>query len=301
MIPSIYEMLLPIMKLLEDDKPHKIRDVIRDLAKQFEVTDQERRKLTPVAKRGVFYVRVLWAVSTLRNTELLQNIEMGVFKITARGHEILKKNPDKIDRQYLSQFPKYQDFVNKKSLVLEQPISDVDETVSPIETIEEKYLELEKDLNNELLAKVKNMSPFVFEDLVTKLLTAMGYGFPEEGQHARKTRDGGIDGVINQDELGLEKIYLQAKRWSDSNVGIDDIHKFVGALHDKHAKKGVFITTSAFTQDAKDSAKNSDVNIILIDGEVLTKLLYNNNLGVITSKTYEIKKIDQDFFDENSI
>ena len=301
MIPPYYDMLLPIMEILVDNKLHTIREVIECLANKFMITREDRRKLTPVGKRSVFYTRVMWSVSTLRHAEILQNTERGVFKLTDRGRKVLEQKPNKIDHRFLLQFHEYQDFIyrNRSTNVQEPDPSNI-ETVSPIETIEDKCIELERDLYNELLSKVKNISPFVFENLVAKLLTAMGYGFPEEGKHTKQTRDGGIDGVISQDELGLEKIYFQAKRWNNNNVGIVDIHRFIGALHTQHAKKGVYITTSVFTLDAQQSVKDSGDNIALIDGDTLAKLLYKNNLGVAVSKTYTTKKIDEDFF-ENDI
>ena len=287
------------MKILDDNDPHKIKDVIEELAIQFKLTDEEKYKLTSIGKRRVFDTRVMWAVSTLRNTGCLQNIERGVFNITSRGREILKNNPDKIDPKYLLRFQEYRDFIKRERPRNTDQTNSNDNEVSPTEIIEEKYLEIKQDLQNELLSKIKKILPNEFENLVEKLLTAMDYGIPEEGIHKNRTRDGGIDGIISQDKLGLEKIYLQAKRWNDTSVGVDEIHKFVGALSDKHGKKGVFITTSTFTAEAIKSAKQSNVNVRLISGEELTELLYSNNLGVNESKTYTIKKIDQDFFDEN--
>lgn len=287
------------MKILDDGDQHTVKDVIKELSIQFELTDEERRKLTPIGKRRVFDTRVMWAVSTLRNTGCLKNIERGVFNITSRGREVLKDNPNKIDSKYLSRFQEYRDFIKKEKPNNTERLNSDDNEVSPTEIIEEKYLEIKQDLQNELLLKIKEISPYEFESLVTKLLTAMGYGFPEDGRHNNKTRDGGIDGIISQDKLGLEKIYLQAKRWNNAPVGVDEIHKFVGVLSSEHGKKGVFITTSTFTDDAIKSAKQSNVNVRLISGGELTELLYSNNLGVNESKTYTIKKIDQDFFDEN--
>ena len=255
MIPSTEEMLLPIMILLSDNKPHKIKEVVDSLAKQFNISTKERLKLTPVAKRGVFYTRVLWAVSTLRNSGLLENIEKGVFKITQRGSKVIKDKPQKIDRKFLSQFIEYRNFVKQdKSKNMTESKNNTDIT-SPIETIENSYIEIEQDLQNELLRKVKKISPFVFQELINELFTAMGYGLPKDDSQ-NKTRDGGIDGIISKDELGLERVCVQAKRW-ENKVGAPVIRDFIGALHTKHAKKGAIITTSVFTKDAIKSAKRA--------------------------------------------
>ena len=298
LIPSVDDLLLPIMKLLEDGNIHTIRDVINDMGELATLTDEEKHQLTPVGKRSVFSTRIMWAVSTLRNSRLLENTQRGEFKITKRGSLALRQKPDKIDRKFLLQYPEFRNFI-KKNLISDSKQLDQNDKISPIEIIEKKCMQLEEDLCNDLLSKIKNMHSYAFENLVVKLLVKMGYGFTEnKGKHIQKTHDGGIDGVINQDELRLEQIYIQAKRWNTSSVGVDKVHSFIGALSSNHAKKGVLMTTSYFTQDAKKAVENIEVRVVLIDGEELTKLLYKNNMGVTTSNEYFVKKIDQDFFDE---
>jgi len=299
MIPDTTTIQLPVLKLLEDKNPHKVRDVVEFIANHFDVTEEEREQLTPVGKRSTFDTRVLWAVSQLRNAGLLENIERGVFKITERGLDVLKRNPKKIDNKILSQFQEFRKFVGTdKEKTSKQPSLTTAESISPIEILEQNYKKLKQDLIQEILSQIKRVSPFTFEKIVVKLLTTMGYGGPlEDGQVTQRTRDGGVDGVINEDELGLGKIYVQAKRWSD-NVGEPEIHRFVGALDGKNAKKGIFIITSSFTPDAiKYREKISGKDVVLIDGNQLAELLFKYNLGVFPLNIYEIKKIDSEFFE----
>lgn len=304
MIPAFHETIRPILELLADKKLHRLKDVVDHVATHFEVSKKERSELTPVGKRGKFYIRVAWAVSTLRNIGFLENTEIGMFKITEKGEkklDILIKDPNMSGSDFLSQFPEYRQFIGKQDAGSEPQDSGGGE-ISPQELIDKNYLILEANLHEELLSKIKNMDAYVFQNLVSEVLVAMRYGFPDSGTVTTKGKDGGIDGIINQDELGLDKIYLQAKKWSTSSVGKDEIAKFVGALSDKATKKGVFITTSKFTKDAKAFAKNNPtISVVLIDGQELAKLMHKYNLGVTDSKIYTIKKFDQDFFDEYGI
>lgn len=298
-------MIRPTLQLLEDGELYKPKDVANTLMKYFAISEEEKLEVTPVGRKGKFYTRMMWAISTLRNTGLLENTERGVFKITQKGSEklnVLKNNPGMSGSDFLSQLPEYQDFLNRnKNEDLEQPGFDDEDKLSPQELIDKNHLMLETALHDELLSKIKSMDPFDFQNLVSEVLTSMGYGFPSKEQ-LPKTRDAGIDGIINQDELGLDKIYLQAKRWDANSVGRDEIQKFVGALSDRATTKGVFITTSAFTADARSFAKqHSNFNIVLVDGQELAKLMCKYNLGVINYKTYTVKKLDYGFFDEGNI
>jgi restriction system protein len=231
---------------------------------------------------------------------LLQNVERGIFKITEQGLDVLKKNPKKIDNKILTQFQEYKKFIGlDKEKSTKESFSQVNEKISPIEILEQNYKRLKQDLIQDILSHVQRVSPFTFEKIVVKLLIMMGYGGPlEDGKVTQKTRDGGIDGIINEDELGLGKIYIQAKRWKDS-ISEPAIHQFVGALDGKNAKKGIFITTSNFTSDAiKYSERIIGKDIVLIDGNQLAELLFKHDLGVFPSSVYEIKKIDSEFFEE---
>ncbi len=305
LIPVFHKMIRPILELLADKELHRLKEVVNHLAAHFEISEEERLELTPVGKRGKFYIRVAWAISTLRNIGLLENTEIGVFKITKKGDQkrnILIRNPNMSGFNFLSQFPEYRNFLHRnRDTGSETQDSDGDE-LSPQELIDKNFLILETNLHDELLSEINDMDPYAFQRLVSTVLTAMRYGSPDLETDLPKTRDGGIDGIINQDELGLEKIYLQAKRWRTNRVSKDEIQKFMGALSDKATKKGVFITTSKFTRDAKDFAKsNANFSVVLIDGQKLAKLMDKYNLGVTNSKTYTIKKFDQDFFDEYNI
>lgn len=300
LIPDINSIQLSVLKILEDKKHHKIRDVIEDVAKEHDVSETERQKLTPVAKRSAFDVRVMWAVSQLRHAVLLENSERGVFKITDRGLEVLSKNPKTVNNKILSQFSEFRSFRGRENDSSDQVSSTkAQEKESPIEVLEHSYKKLKQDIIEDILSTIKNRSPFSFENLVVKLLIKMGYGGPlNEGMVTKKTRDGGIDGVIKEDELGLGKIYVQAKRW-DRVIGEPDIQKFVGALDGQNAKKGIFITTSHFSPDSlKYSEKIIGKDIVLVDGKELSELLFEHNLGVSIHESYEIKKLDIEFFDD---
>jgi restriction system protein len=298
MIPDTTQIQLPVLKLLEDKKSHKIRDVVEKMANHFKITEEERTQLTPVGKRPTFDTRVLWAVSQLRNAGLLENTERGIFKITQRGLVVLKENPTKIDNQLLRKFPEFLQFLGlDKETTAYQRMEKSDK--SPIEILEYNYKKLKQDLMQEVLNQLQKCSPYAFEKIVLGLLLKMGYGGKSQvGYVTKKTRDGGIDAVIKEDELGLGRIYVQAKKWKDS-VREPEIHKFVGALDGKNAKKGIFITTGQFTQDALNyKEKIVGKEIVLIDGGQLADLLFTYNLGVFAYEIYEIKKLDVEYFEE---
>ncbi len=297
MIPDISSIQLSVLKILEDKKSHKIRDVVENIAHEYAVSENEREKLTPVGKRPAFYTRVVWAVSQLRNAVLLENLERGVFKITKRGLDVLLKNPKTVDNKLLSQFPEYRNFIGIDKDNSDQILSKEQEKKSPIEVLEYNYKKLKQDTIEDILSTIKKIPPFSFEHLVVELLLKMGYGgLLNEGMVTKKTRDGGIDGIIKEDELGLGKIYVQAKRWG-SVVSEPNVHTFVGALDGQNAKKGIFITTSHFSPDAlKYSEKITGKDVVLINGNELAELLFEHNLGVSVHETYEVKKLDSDFF-----
>lgn len=301
MIPDTTSIQLVLLKLLEDEKSYKIRNVVEEIAKNFHITEADREQLTPIGKRRTFDTRVLWAVSQLRNAGLLQNVDRGIFKITQRGLVLLKEKPKKIDNKLLMQFQEFREFVGlDKQKISKDFISRISEKISPIEILEQNYKELKQNSLREILLQVQSISPFTFEKLVVKLLITMGYGGKlESGQVTKKTRDGGIDGIINEDELGLGKIYIQAKQWkNDKHVTEPELHKFIGALHGKNAKKGIFLTTSDFTFDAIKYSETVGIDLALINGTKLADLLFKYNLGVFSAHVYEIKKLDSEFFDE---
>lgn len=300
MIPSKNKISLSILQLIVDKQPHQIREVTDEIAKHFDLSEKERQELTAVAKRPKFDVRVRWAVSELRNAALLENLKLGIFKITPRGLNELKKNPKKIDAKFLMQFPEYRKFVGitESGKISESSKEYEKPEISPIEILEENYEILNRDLKKQILSEIKQISPFTFENLVVELLLKMGYGgFVKKGIVTKKTRDGGIDGVIKADELGLNKIYIQAKRWN-TDVGKPEIQKFVGALSEENADKGIFITTSGFRKNVKDLRGPYQNKIVLLDGNKLAEFMIKYDLGVISSQKYEIKRLDSGFFEE---
>ena len=234
----------------------------------------------------------------MQKAGLIEATRRGHFRITARGNEILNKKPQKIDNKLLSQFPEFVEFQGKKKPKKE---NDTSASETPIESISIHFEQIRAALASELLDRVKKCSPRFFERLVILLLVRMGYGgsLKDAGQAVGRTGDGGIDGVIREDKLGLDNIYIQSKRWTDKPVGSPDIDQFAGALSKKKATKGIFITTSAFTRDALASVREYSSRIILIDGIMLADYMIDYNAGVSIGSTYEIKKMDSDFFEED--
>lgn len=298
-IPDYQTIMLPLLRLLEDNQEHSLRQTIDTLGEHFNLTPGERKQLLPSGQKAVFNNRVGWAVTYLRKTALLETTQRGIFRITTRGLDILQKNPRKIDRKLLEQFEEYRTFVNAGR---EKPTEHEETAISsktPEDILADAYLTLRNDLAKDLLEQIKANPPSLFENIVIDLLLKMNYGGgrDEAGKAIGKTGDGGIDGIIKEDRLGLDVIYVQAKRW-DGTVGRPEIHKFAGALQGKHARKGIFITTSNFSREAIEFASGIENKIVLIDGNQLAQLMIEHNVGVSTQANYEIKKIDLDYFTE---
>lgn len=220
-------------------------------------------------------------------------------KITERGIKLLNQSPSEINVKFLKQFPEFVQFISPKkdNNDFEQGIEEILDT-TPQESIEFGYQKIRKDLEIDLLNRVKSCSADFFERLLVDLLVKMGYGGSrrDAGKAIGKSGDGGIDGIIKEDKLGLDIVYIQAKRWDNTVVGRPEIQKFVGALHGQRARKGVFITTSKFSQEAREYVSVIDSKIVLIDGQQLAQFMIDNNVGVSTVSTYEIKKLDSDYF-----
>ena len=290
-------MTLPLLKLLEDGHTHTKHEVMEKLKIHFSVTDEEWKELVPSKTRRKFDVRILWAVSQLRHALLLKNIRLGEFKITDRGLKVLAKNPKKLDNKFLKQYVEYREFLGlEKNLVHTKSQTSIDD--SPLEIFEESYEKMMNILSDEILGLVKRCTPDAFERLVVQLVVKIGYGGTVEdaGKALGKSGDEGIDGVIKDDELGLEKIYIQAKN-QKSKVGSPKIQEFVGALHGKKANKGIFITSGEFTENAQDySNKIDNKKVVLIDENTLARYMLRYDLGVLTTNTFKIKKVDLDFF-----
>ena len=301
MIPDWQDICKPFLEMLSDDKPHHInKELVPRLADYFNLTPEER---TQTLKSGDFRFRnrVWWARYELFDAKLIESPQKGFVKITERGRKVLKEDPAKIDKVYLMQFPEHRE-ANKISPEPPPEESKIPwDEVNPEEVIQEGEEILNNKLKKDLLSKILNMSPTSFERLVLEVITKMGYGGPSDEYklHMGKSGDEGIDGIIKQDLLGLDKVYLQAKRWVGS-VGRQEIQKFVGALHGQGAKKGIFITTSSFTNDAKSYAERElkDMTVVLIDGDTLVDHMISFDIGVQGKYVVRIKKVDDDYFEE---
>lgn len=302
MIPDYQTIMLPLLQLLSDKQEHKYRDLIEKLAVMFQLSDEERKKLLTSGNQAIFDNRVGWAKTYLKKAGLLDSPRRATFVITNLGCETLNKNLDKIDVKYLRQFPIFLEFQNSSrgdNSSQEEPVPQELNEQTPEENFDTIYQRIRKSLASELLEKVVELPPSFFERLVIELLVKMGYGgsIKDAGKAIGRRGDEGIDGTIKEDKLGLDVIYIQAKRWKPGNViGRPELQKFVGALAGQGAKKGIFITTSNFTKEALEYAPKNETKIVLIDGEQLAQLMIDYNLGCTTQETYELKKIDNDYF-----
>jgi restriction system protein len=302
-IPKFYEFMLPMLRELADGKEHSISDLKEKMAKKFNLNEEAQKELLPSGNQPVFDNRVGWSRTYLKKAQLIESARRGVFKITTRGKEVLNEKIEMITPSYLKKFEEFREFqtVDKQDDAHEIALPNENDS-TPVEQFEKSYKKILADLKKELLEQVLSCSPFFFEKLVVDLVINLGYGGSrkEAGEAFRTTGDEGIDGIIKEDKLGLDLIYLQAKRWKkDSCVGRPEIQKFAGALQGKRAKKGIFITTSYFSSDAKEYVQNIDSKIILIDGDELCSLMVESGTGVSAVSTYSLKKIDTDYFSED--
>ena len=297
--------MLPFLRFLGDSKEHSLREAEESLSETFNLSDAERTELLPSGQQGIFKNRIGWARTYLKKACLVEAPKRGVFKITDRGRKILSTNPARIDAKFLEQFPEFMKFrenskaTNEIATILEAPEAVATATATPEEAIEFAYQGLREQLAQELLSVIMSCSPTFFEQLVVDLLVKMGYGGSrrDAGERIGQTGDGGIDGIIKEDRLGLDAIFIQAKRWQGS-VGRPEIQKFVGALQGQRARKGVFITTSTYTAEAVDYASRIDTKVVLIDGKTLSGLMIDFDVGVSVSASYVVKRVDSDYFEE---
>jgi len=293
--------MLPLLKRLEDGKEHELRELREQVARLLGLTEEERAQLLPSGSQPVFDNRFGWAKTYMEKAGLVQTVRRGVCKITSRGIEALATKPKAINIAFLSRFSEFEDFRRRPSdaeaTTAEEP-SEI-RSSTPEEDFEAAYQELRRETEQALLSAVRSASPGFFERLVVKLLVKMGYGgsIEDPGQPLGRSHDGGVDGMIKEDHLGLEAIYVQAKRWQNP-VGRPEIQAFAGSLEGERARKGVFITSSTFTPEARQYVTRIEKKIVLIDGAQLASLMFKFGLGVSTAKTYEIKRVDSDFFSE---
>lgn len=299
-IPDYQTLMLPLLKALVDKQERSLRDVVALLANEFGLSEDERTQLLPSGGQPIMANRVAWAKTYLKKAGLVDQPKRGYVQLTTRGEQVVKSAPARIDIKFLEQFSEFVAFRDNQetSEPTQQAIPvPVVQNETPEELIEGGARAIRKDLAEEILQRIKGCPPSFFEHLVVELLVKMGYGGTRQdaGRAIGRSGDEGIDGVIHEDRLGLDVIYLQAKRW-ESVVGRPEIQKFVGALQGQRAKKGVFITTSDFTKEAVEYVRNIDNKVVLINGSLLASLMIDHNVGVSLAATYEIKKIDSDYF-----
>ena len=291
------------MTFTVDNNEHSLRETIDHLVNYFNLTQEERQEMLPSGGQTIFDNRVGWAKTHLLKAGLLESPRRSIFKITQRGKQVLGQNPSHINMNLLRQFPEYLDFIRPSNNQEEQEATFEqinNSQATPEEILEGSYQKIRRTLALELLLKIKGSPPAFFERLVVELLVKMGYGgsIKDAGKATRLTNDEGIDGIIKEDKLGLDLIYIQAKRWDNQAVGRPDIQSFVGALDGQRANKGIFITTSRFAETATEYVKTISKKVILIDGEQLAGYMIDYGLGVSTFATYDLKKIDNDYFGE---
>ena len=296
-IPDFQSVMLPLVRAASDGQEHVFGDLVAHLADEFHLTAAERAQLLPSGGQQLFRNRVGWARFHLVKAKLLDATRRGVVRITERGLRTVASPPRRIDIPFLMQFPEYQEF--RAAAAPEEPDEPpaTEQTQTPEEAIDAAYIRKREALVSELLERIRGSSPDFFEALVVRLLVAMGYGgsIRDAASVRGKPGDEGIDGVIKEDKLGLDIIYVQAKKW-ENTVGRPQIQQFAGALHGQRARKGVFITASTFSRDARDYVAHIDPRIVLIDGHELAELMIDHNVGVTLERIYELKRVDSDFF-----
>lgn len=301
-IPDYQAAMLPILKMTADGADHTLAEGVETIAKEFKVTDDEKAQLLPSGNQRLIYSRVGWAKTYLLKAGLLEFRGRGRFRITDRGQSVLKNKPARIDADFLKQFPEYQAWGRQndgKPDAPEPAIAEIEGTSTPEEQLENSYQALSRSLADELLERIKVCSPAFFEKLVVDLLVAMGYGGSRKdaGQALGRSGDEGIDGIIKEDQLGLDVVYLQAKRWANT-VGRPVVQAFAGSLEGQRARKGVLITTSDFSKEAREYVRQIEKKIVLVDGVELTKLMIDHGVGVTEVATYTVKKADLDYFED---
>jgi restriction system protein len=296
-VPDFQSMMLPFLQFAADGNDHELSAVTEHIAQHFKLTPADREDMVPTGNQSRLGNRVGWCRTHLKQAGLIEYVRRGVFRITERGRQVLAQKPPSINLKFLNQFSEHRDWFQrpKPKEALQTPV----EALTPEERMEDLADDLKQALAAEIIDRVKSMNPFRFERVVLDLLVAMGYGGSrkEAAEIGKGVNDGGIDGLINEDRLGLDRIYVQAKRWQDS-VGRPQIQNFVGALAGQHATKGIFITTSDFSSSAIDFAKSVSQRVILIDGQRLAELMIEHNVGVSRAINYEIKRVDSDYFEE---
>ena len=299
-VPDFEMFMLPVLKYLGDKAEHNRQDVVSQVVEQMNLSETDLAELLPSGRQRTADNRIGWAITYLMKAGLIDRPSRGLYRITDRGLDVLREVPASVDSKYLNRFPEFVTFKRvRRDKNDDDGNGDEDSKLTPLESLEYSYQILKQELAQDLLTRIMKASPSFFETLVVDLLVAMGYGGSRKdaGEAIGKTGDEGIDGIIKEDKLGLDVIYIQAKRWQNP-VGRREIQQFVGSLEGKRARKGVFITTSKFNQNAENYVTQIEKKIILIDGERLAQLMIEHGVGVTEESTYIVSKVDSDYFDE---
>lgn len=301
-IPDYQTIMLPLLAFAGDQREHSARESIDYLAQEFRLTDAERKELLTSGQQ-TFDNRVGWAITYVKKAGLLEATRRSHFRITERGVAALKANPKRIDVKFLERYPEFVEFRTRRTETgtagASVPAAVAADESTPEDAIEAAYQRIRNALSNEIVQQIMSCSPSFFERLVVDLLVKMGYGGSrrDAGQAIGKSNDGGVDGIIKEDRLGLDVIYIQAKRW-EGTVGRPEIQKFVGALQGLRARKGIFITTSSFSAEALQYVSMIESKVVLIDGQTLASFMIDHGVGVSPVASYEIKRVDTDYFAE---
>lgn len=300
-VPTYEALLLPLLQLAGARLASDLPAAEKLLAEQFQLSDEERSARLPSGQQTVLRNRIGWASFYLKNAVLLDKPRRGYFQITERGRGVLADAPESMTKEFLMKFPEFRDFMQpaEGSGTSLDVVADAGKERTPDETLQIAYQAMRSELAKEVLERLLEASPEFFENVVVELLVAMGYGGSrrDAGERIGKSGDGGIDGIIKEDRLGLDAIYIQAKRWQGC-VGRPEIQKFVGALQGQRARKGVFMTTSGFSAEAVDYVSRVDVKVVLLGGVQIANLMIDHDVGVSAVSTYVVKRLDSDFFDE---
>lgn len=296
--------MFPLLRYLADGQEHQLKDAAQKLAAEFRLSDEEIEEFLPSGQQPVFINRIGWARTYMKKAGLIETTRRGYFRITSRGLAVIKDNPPAVNVKYLERFSEFREFRMARREGQPDEINVPAETdqvpaQTPHEALESAYERLRLELATEILQTLKAADPSQFETIVVELLVKMGYGGSRKdaGKAIGRSGDEGIDGIIKEDHLGLDNIYVQAKRW-EATVGRPEIQKFAGALQGQRARKGIFITTSDFSREAMDYVSRIDSKIVLIDGKTLARLMIDFGVGVTSVATYDVKKIDSDYFAE---
>ena len=300
-VPDFQSFFRPLLEIAGDGEEHSLKEARERIAVDFDLSEEDLNELLPSGTQRKFDNRVAWAKSYFVQAKVFEGPKRAHFRITDRGRQLLSEGHERIDVKILNQYPEFVEFhaPGKQNKATPKPTSEESTSETPEEILQKAYQSIRNDLAGEILERIKSNTPSFFENLVVDLMVAMGYGGSraDAGKSIGQSGDEGIDGIIKEDRLGLDVIYLQAKRW-EGTVGRPEIQKFVGALHGKRAKKGVFITTGKFSEEAREYVRSIDPKVILLDGKDLAQYMIDFNLGTSKAVTYEIKKIDSDYFTE---